>query len=133
MPVSTLALDVPYSAPAQSPLPLRLTLLGPFLTQTIGPQALALHKLFFTFLTPYDVGCLRGYPTISRMKTKIMTSQLELSLPKQRACRSLERPRRHHSRASFWFQRMRHVVENATNWPPFPRTNGASRPIEPPR
>jgi len=74
-------------------------------------------KNFFIFLTPYDVGCLRGYPIISRMKTKIMNSQLELSLPKQRQCRSLERPRRRHSRASFWFQRMRHVVENATDWP----------------
>jgi len=60
------------------------------------------------------------------MKTKIV-SQLELSLPKHRACRSLERPRRRHSRASFWFERMRAVVENATDCPALP-TNKAGLP-----
>jgi hypothetical protein len=47
------------------------------------------------------------------MKTKNSISQLELSIPKQRACRSLDRPRRRHIRASFWFQRMRQEVDNA--------------------
>jgi len=51
------------------------------------------------------------------MRTKDMTAQMELSLPQQRACRSLERPRRRHHRAAFWFERMRQVVESATDWP----------------
>jgi len=54
------------------------------------------------------------------MKNKTMIAQLELSLPNQRACRSLERPRRRHRRAAFWFERMRRVVENATDWPALP-------------
>jgi len=57
------------------------------------------------------------------MKTKNLNSQLELSLPKHRACRSLERPRRRHRRASFWFQRMRQVVEKAADWPALPSNN----------
>ncbi len=56
----------------------------------------------------------------SCMKTNIITAQLELSLPHQRACRSLERPRRRHRRASFWFERMRQVVGNAADWPTLP-------------
>ena len=32
--------------------------------------------------TPYDVGCLRGSAIIVRMKTKIMTAQLELTRPR---------------------------------------------------
>jgi len=54
------------------------------------------------------------------MKTKNVNSQLELSLPKGRPCRSLERARRRQHRASFWFDRMRQIVENSTEWPVLP-------------
>jgi hypothetical protein len=54
---------------------LRFLLWKPSLAQVIDSQALALQKLFFTFLTPYDVGCRRGYATISRMKTKNLNSR----------------------------------------------------------
>jgi len=52
------------------------------------------------------------------MKTQIMTSQLELRLPNHRACRSLPRPQA--TRATFWFQRMRQIVETAADWPTLP-------------
>jgi len=55
------------------------------------------------------------------MKINNIDSQLELTLPTNRPrCRSLDRPRRRHRRASFWFARMRQVVENATDWPALP-------------
>jgi len=74
----------------------------------------------FIFLTPYDVGCRRGSLIILRMKTKITTAQLELTLPNHRACRSLSRPRQRSTRAAFWFQRMRQIVEAAADWPTLP-------------
>jgi len=54
------------------------------------------------------------------MKTKHATAQLELSLPNQRTCRSRRRPPRRPARASFWFERMRQVVERAADWPALP-------------
>src|SRR2546430_12708668 len=60
-------------------------------------RSLAHENLFFVSLPPYDVGCLRGSPIISRMKTENITSQLELSLPHQRSCRSLDRRSEEHT------------------------------------
>jgi len=50
------------------------------------------------------------------MKTKNISSQLELTLPNRRACRSLTRPRQRSTRAAFWFQRMRQIVDAAAEW-----------------
>jgi len=46
-----------------------------------------------------------------------MTSQLEFTLPNHRACRSLNRPRHRSTRAAFWFQRIRQIVDAAADWP----------------
>jgi len=54
------------------------------------------------------------------MKTKNIDSQLEMPLPTPHRRRSLHRPQRRHRRASFWFARMRQVVENAPDWPTLP-------------
>jgi predicted RNA-binding protein with RPS1 domain len=53
------------------------------------------------------------------MKVKIMSpdqqNQMELSLEKAQACPSAQR-RRRTNRASWWFQRMRQVVDKAIDW-----------------
>lgn len=55
------------------------------------------------------------------MKMKINTnSQLELSIQNPAPCRSLTRGQRRQQTASFWFNRMRQVVERATGWNPAP-------------
>jgi hypothetical protein len=51
------------------------------------------------------------------MKTN---EQMELEIGKARACRSAKRPQRRLSRANWWFQQMREVVERAVDWQPAP-------------
>jgi hypothetical protein len=48
------------------------------------------------------------------MKNK--NEQLELI----QNCKSPSRPNRRRDRASFWFQRMRQIVDSATGWRPTP-------------
>jgi hypothetical protein len=47
--------------------------------------------------------------------------QLELTLGKARACRSLARPQRRQARAQWWFGRMREAVDKAFDWQPAPQ------------
>jgi hypothetical protein len=47
--------------------------------------------------------------------------QMELGIGKKlRACTSAQRPRRRLSRANWWFQQMREVVDRAVDWRPDP-------------
>ena len=46
--------------------------------------------------------------------------QMELVLGKNKACKSPRRPQRRLSRANWWFDRMREVVDKATDWKPAP-------------
>jgi hypothetical protein len=46
--------------------------------------------------------------------------QMELGLGKARTCPSASRPRRRLSRANWWFQQMREVVDKAVEWKPAP-------------
>jgi len=66
------------------------------------------------------------------MKTKNLSAQLELTLPNRRQCRSLSRPRQRSTRAAFWFQRMRQIVDSASEWstgalPEAPASIGTNR------
>ncbi len=51
------------------------------------------------------------------MKTN---EQMELGIDKTRACTSTRRPQRRQSRANWWFQQMREVVDKAVDWQPAP-------------
>jgi len=51
------------------------------------------------------------------MKTN---EQMELGLGKARLCPSVIRRQRRLSRANWWFDRMREVVDKAVNWEPAP-------------
>ncbi|HEY2082385.1 MAG TPA: hypothetical protein VGI88_06330 [Verrucomicrobiae bacterium] len=51
------------------------------------------------------------------MKTN---EQMELGIGKAKACRSAKRPQRRLSRANWWFQQMREVVDKAVDWQPAP-------------
>jgi hypothetical protein len=61
---------------------------------------------------------------IGSMKMKIMSldqqKQMELSFDHTQACPSIQRPQRRISRANWWFQRMRQVVDQAIDWPSAP-------------
>jgi hypothetical protein len=46
--------------------------------------------------------------------------QMELGLGKAQGCRSSQRPQRRMSRANWWFQQMREVVDRAVDWRPAP-------------
>jgi len=46
--------------------------------------------------------------------------QLEMSFGNGRGCQTINRRQRRLSRAQWWFQRMRQVVERATDWSPAP-------------
>ena len=46
--------------------------------------------------------------------------QMELVLGKGKACKSANRPQRRLSRANWWFQQMREVVDKAVEWKPAP-------------
>ena len=46
--------------------------------------------------------------------------QLEMSFSNGRGCRTVSRRQRRLNRAQWWFQRMRQVVERATDWQPAP-------------
>ena len=50
--------------------------------------------------------------------------QMELVLGKANVCNSAKRPQRRMSRANWWFQQMREVVDKAVDWQP-------SRPARP--
>ena len=50
----------------------------------------------------------------------MMTEQMELGLGKAAVCYSGERRRRRLSRANWWFERMRRVVDHALDWQPAP-------------
>jgi len=50
----------------------------------------------------------------------MINGQLELSLANARGCRPQSRRQRHLSRARWWFERMRQVVDRAIDWPPAP-------------
>jgi len=98
-------------------------------SQVADFRQLSDSKSFFIFLTPYDVGCLRGSLTIVRMKTETMTAQLELSLPNQRACCLPNPPCPRATRAAFWFQRLRQVVQTAADRPALPSQKAAPCPM----
>lgn len=51
------------------------------------------------------------------MKTN---EQMELVLEKTKSCPSSRRPQRRMSRANWWFQQMREVVDKAIDWQPAP-------------
>jgi hypothetical protein len=51
------------------------------------------------------------------MKTN---EQMELEMGKAQTCRSVKRPQRRLSRANWWFQQMREVVDRAVDWQPAP-------------
>ena len=58
-----------------------------------------------------------------RFKRKInhMTNkQMELGFGKARVCSSINRRQRRSSRANWWFERMREVVDSAFDWKPAP-------------
>jgi hypothetical protein len=42
--------------------------------------------------------------------------QMELGIEKVRNCPSTQRPQRRMSRANWWFQQMREVVDRAVDW-----------------
>jgi len=46
--------------------------------------------------------------------------QMELGLGKTRPCPSAKRPQRRMSRANWWFQQMREIVDKAVDWQPAP-------------
>jgi hypothetical protein len=46
--------------------------------------------------------------------------QLEMSFNNGRGCQTTSRRQRRLSRAQWWFQRMREVVDRATDWRPAP-------------
>ena len=46
--------------------------------------------------------------------------QMELSLGKSATCLSAKLPQRRMSRANWWFQQMREVVDKAIDWRPAP-------------
>jgi hypothetical protein len=50
----------------------------------------------------------------------IMTTnkQMELTLGKAKVCNPARRPQRRLSRANWWFQQMREVVDRAVDWQP---------------
>ena len=50
----------------------------------------------------------------------MINGQLELSLTNARGCHPLSRRQRHLSRARWWFERMRQVVDRAIEWTPAP-------------
>ena len=54
------------------------------------------------------------------MKVMMTNEQMELGIGTVRGCPSLNRPRRRLSRANWWFERMRHVVDRAFDWQPAP-------------
>jgi hypothetical protein len=47
--------------------------------------------------------------------------QLELGLPGSNRLAPETKPARRHTRASWWFNQMRQLVESATDWEPAPR------------
>jgi hypothetical protein len=53
----------------------------------------------------------------ARMKTN---EQMELGIGNKNACRSVHRRQRRQSRANWWFERMREVVDKAIDWQPTP-------------
>ena len=58
-----------------------------------------------------------GHPMLVPMRIKINSkSQLELSIQNPSLWRTLTRRQRRLQLASFWFNRMRDVVERATGW-----------------
>jgi len=50
----------------------------------------------------------------------MMTEQMEFGLNGPRHCASANRRQRRLSRANWWFQRMRDVVDKAIDWKPAP-------------
>ena len=46
--------------------------------------------------------------------------QMELGFGKERGCRAVSRRQRRLGRATWWFERMRQVVEHAAGWAPAP-------------
>ena len=52
------------------------------------------------------------------IKTMNTNEQMELGLGKTRPCPSAKRPQRRMSRANWWFQQMREIVDKAVDWQP---------------
>jgi len=48
----------------------------------------------------------------------MMNQQMEISFENVRVCRSANRRQRRLSRANWWFDRMRKVVDKAMDWQP---------------
>ena len=57
---------------------------------------------------------------IRKKNIMITNEQMELVLGKIRVCPSAKRPQRRLSRANWWFQQMREVVDKAIDWHPAP-------------
>jgi hypothetical protein len=50
----------------------------------------------------------------------MINQQMELGLGRARICGSVRRHERRQTRAQWWFDRMRRVVDRATDWRPAP-------------
>jgi hypothetical protein len=50
----------------------------------------------------------------------MMNQQMELGIGSMRVCPSVNRYQRRLSRANWWFERMRRVVDRAFDWQPAP-------------
>ena len=72
-----------------------------------------------------DSGCPSDFATMDQKNMKTINTdeqnQMELGLDKARSCRSSQRPQRRLSRANWWFQQMREVVDRAVDWRSAPR------------
>ena len=63
---------------------------------------------------------LPGYDWRKNERKNMNNSQLELGLGNGRGCQSVNGRQRRLSRATWWFERMRQVVERAMDWEPAP-------------
>ena len=71
-----------------------------------------------------DSGCPCDFARMYSKKNRTMNTneqkQMELGIGKAQGCGSAQRPQRRMSRANWWFQQMREVVDRAVDWQPKP-------------
>ena len=71
-----------------------------------------------------DSGCPCDFARMYSKKNRTMNTneqkQMELGIGKAQGCGSAQRPQRRMSRANWWFQQMREVVDRAVDWRPMP-------------
>ena len=65
----------------------------------------------------FDSHYLKGSP-LTDCQTPVSGPQLELAFAAAAACPAVGRRQRRLSRASWWFQRMRQIVDRACDWQP---------------